>query len=147
MEILKVENRPCNFSECNNANNTIMDKRIINIIERAEEEFDYQYSMDDTLQEILDGAEDAILSEINYDIIRVCETNRHYDHISCSDEDLQYEADGQFLNMDESRNKYYRDYGDEYKQIEWYERTDDDYVLMERVVNHEGFVVALIAKL
>ena len=123
-----------------------MDNRIINIINRAEEEFDYEYSMDDSLQSIIDGAEDAILNGVDHDIIRECETNSHYDHVSYEDEDFSYEADGQFLNMDESRNKYYRFEDGTYKPIEWYERTDGDFVLMDRVLDNEGFIVALIAK-
>lgn len=123
-----------------------MDERIFNIINRAEEEFDYEYSMDDSLQSIIDGAEDAILNGVDYDIIRECETNSHYDHISYEDKDFSYEADGQFLNMDESLNKYYRFEDGAYKPIEWYERTDGDFVLMDRVLDNEGFIVALIAK-
>ena len=121
--------------------------RVFNIIERAETEFSYEYDMQDSLLDILGGAEDEIINNVDYDIIDECETNRHYNHISWADDyGFTFEAVGEFLSTDDRHNRYFRmDFGD-MVEIKWYDHKEGDYVLMDRVINSEGKVVALVAK-
>lgn len=125
-----------------------MKTRAFNIIERAASEFGYEYDMDDTLNEILDGAMNAITDAVDYDRIEVCERSRHYDHVSwMDDKDFQYEADGQFIRGDDSKNTYFRrDEKGDFQQIEWFEHNEDDYILMDTVIDTDGQVVWLICQ-
>jgi hypothetical protein len=57
-----------------------------------------------------------------------------------------YEADGQFLSGDERHNTYFRYNGNgEYEKIDWFEHDENDYVLMDYVIDTDGQKVALVS--
>lgn len=120
-------------------------KRVFNIINRAIN-LGYDVDLQDALIDILGEAE-AIILEADVDYISVCDASRHYDHISWSDgKGFTYEADGQYLSSDDSRNHYYRYQDGQYHEVPWYDHTEDDFVAMEHVVDTDGKHVLLIAK-
>lgn len=122
-------------------------KRTLNIIERAIEDFGLEVDMNDSMQDILDQAMNAIEDAVEYDYISECERNGHWDHISWNDGvGFELEADGQFLSSYEHDNKYYRYENGEYHQIPWYEHTDDDYVAVYDVLDTHGKRALLVAK-
>lgn len=122
--------------------------RFFNIIQRAENDFGYKYDLDDTLQDILNGAENAITEAAGCDRIEVCERGSHYNHISWNDgKGYQYEADGEFISSDDSKNAYFRrDENGEFCKVEWYEHNGEDYVLMDTVIDTEGQLVWLVCQ-
>lgn len=122
-------------------------KRTLNIIERAINDFGLEVDMNDSMQDILDQAMNAIEDAVEYDYISECERNRHWDHISWSDGNgLDLEVDGEFISSDERYNKYYRYENGEYREIKWYDHTDDDYVMVHDVIDTNGQRVRLVAK-
>lgn len=124
-----------------------MNKRVINIIERAINDFGLEVNMNDSMQDILDQAMNAIENAVEYDYISECERNRHWNHISWNDDNGFYlEADGEFISSDERYNVYYRYENGEYRKIEWWEHTDNDYVMVYDVIDSNGKRVILVAK-
>lgn len=127
---------------------TIM-KRTLNIISRAVEMYDFAPSMESTLADILGEAENIIIDNLD-DVDRVaeCIRSRHYDHIVWVDGDYTYEADGQFVNFQPRDNTYYRFDSEkrEFVKIPWYEATDGDYILMDKVFDADGRYTALVAE-
>ncbi len=124
-----------------------METRILNIIKRAVDEFGFHFVLEDTLQDIFCEAQNAIEENVDYDVVSVCERNRHYSHITWSDDHgFDLEADGEFISSDDSCNRYFRKVGDEFEEIDWFEHNDDDYVLMEFVLDTEGLRHALVCK-
>lgn len=122
-------------------------KRVFNIIERAIFEFGYEPDMSDSLEDIFCEAQNVIENNVEYDYISQCETSNHHEHIRWSDgRGFNYDADGYFLSSDDSRNTYFRYKGNgEYEQIDWFEHDDNDYVLMDFVIDTDGMKVALIS--
>lgn len=125
-----------------------MNTRIFNIIERAEKDFGYTYDMEDTLQDILDQAENTIRENVEYDRIDVCERGRHYDSIDWTDgKGYVLNACGEFISTDDSKNTYFRrDENGKFHKIEWFEHTEDDYILMDYDIDTDGQLVALISQ-
>lgn len=123
-------------------------KRTLNIIKRAVEDFGLEVDMQDSLQDIFDQAMNAIDEGTEFDYINECERSRHYDHISWSDgSGFEYEADGEFLSSDDSKNIYFRKSANgDYHKVAWYDHTEDDYVVMDHVIDTYGEKVALICK-
>ena len=122
-------------------------KRTLNIIERAINDFGLEVDMNDSLQNILDQAMNAIEKFVEYDYISECERSRHWDHISWNDMmGFDLEADGEFISGYEHDNRYYRYENGEYREIEWYDHTDDDYVMVYDVIDTDGLRVRLVAK-
>lgn len=122
-------------------------KRALNIIKRAINDFGLEVDMNDTMQDILDQAMNAIEDAVEYDYISECERSRHWDHICWDDgKDFVLEADGEFVSPYEHDNKYYRYENGEYHEIPWYEHTDGDYVMVYDVIDADGQRVRLIAK-
>ena len=122
-------------------------KRTLNIIERAINDFDLEVDMNDTMQDIFDQAMNAIEDAVEYDYISECERSSHWDHISWNDgEGFDLEADGEFISGDERRNVYYRYENGEYLEIDWFDHTDDDYVMVYDVIDTDGQRVRLVAK-
>ena len=121
-------------------------KRVFNIIERAINEFDMDVDMSDSLQDIFDQAQNTIDDNVEYDYISECESSNHHEHISWSDDKgFSYEADGQFLNGDERHNTYFRKGNGKYEKIAWFEHDENDYVLMDYVIDTDGQKVALVS--
>jgi hypothetical protein len=122
-------------------------KRVFNIIERAINEFDMDVDMSDSLQDIFDQAQNTIDDNVEYDYISECESSKHHEHISWSDDNgFSYEADGQFLSGDDRHNTYFRYNGNgEYEKIDWFEHDENDYVLMDYVIDTDGQKVALVS--
>lgn len=124
-----------------------MKTRAFNIIERAANEFGYEYDMNDSLQDILDEAMNVIEDNVEYDRLEVCERSAHYDHVSWSDgKGFDYEADGEFISSDDRNNEYVRESNGGYIGIDWFEHTADDYVVMCTVIDTDGQKVGLICK-
>lgn len=122
-------------------------KRTFNIIERAINDFSLEIDMNDSLQDILAQAMNAIEDGTEYDYVSECERSQHYDHISWSDgKGFSYEADGQFISGDDRNNHYFRYENGEYRGIDWFEHDENDYVLMDFVIDTNGQRVALICK-
>ena len=120
--------------------------RTLNIIRRAID-LGLQVDMNDSMQEVRDKAMNAIEDAVEYDYISECERNRHWDHISWNDgKGFDLEADGEFISSDERHNKYYRYEEGEYKEIDWFDHTDDDYVMVYDVLDTDGQRVRLVAK-
>ena len=122
-------------------------KRVFNIIERAINEFDMDVDMSDSLQDIFDQAQNTIDDNVEYDYISECESSNHHEHISWSDDKgFSYEADGQFLSGDDRHNTYFRyKCNGEYEKIAWFEHDENDYVLMDYVIDTDGQKVALVS--
>lgn len=123
-------------------------KRIFNIISRAIDEFGLTIDMDDTLQEIFDKAYNAIWEKTEYDYVSECERGSHYDFISWEDgHGYTHNASGEFISSDDKKNAYFRknDKG-EFNKIEWFDHTDDDYILMDYEIDTNGRKVALVCK-
>jgi len=125
-------------------------KKVFNTIERAEREFGFKVDMENSLQEVWEGAENCIRENVDYDYISVCETNKSYDYIYWNDgKGYTYEADGEFISGSDRNNTFFRkdDKGNFYK-IDWFERDENvqDYVLMEYVIDSDGLMVALVAE-
>lgn len=122
-------------------------KRVFNTIERAINEFNMDVDMSDNLQDIFDQAQDTIYDNVEYDYISECESSNYHEHISWSDDNgFSYEADGQFLSSDDSHNTYFRYKGNgEYEKIDWFEHDENDYVLMDTVIDTDGQKVALVS--
>lgn len=124
-----------------------MNNRVINIIARAFNDFGLKVDMNDSLQDIFEQAMNAIEDAVEYDYISECERNRHWDHISWNDRNgFELEADGVFISSDERHNVYYRFENGVYRQIEWWEVTEDDYVMVYDVIDSNGQRVGLVAK-
>ena len=122
-------------------------KRTFNIIERAVFDFSLEIDMNDSMQDIFDAAQNAIENGTEYDYISECERSRHYDHISWNDgKGFAYEADGQFISSDDRHNHYFRYENGEYREIEWFEHNENDYVLMDYVLDSDGQKVALVCR-
>ena len=120
--------------------------RTLNIIRRAID-LGLQVDMNDSVQEVRDKAMNTIEDAVEYDYISECERNRHWDHISWNDgKGFDLEADGEFISSDERHNKYYRYEEGEYKEIDWFDHTDDDYVMVYDVLDTDGQRVRLVAK-
>ena len=121
-------------------------QRVFNIIERAINEFDMDVDMSDSLQNIFDQAQNTIDDNVEYDYISECESSNYHEHISWSDDKgFSYEADGQFLSGDERHNTYFRKGNGEYEKIAWFEHDENDYVLMDYVIDTDGQKVALVS--
>ena len=103
--------------------------------------------MSDSLQDIFDQAQNTIDDNVEYDYISECESSNHHEHISWSDDKgFSYEADGQFLSGDERNNTYFRYKGNgEYEKIAWFDHDENDYVLMDYVIDTDGQKVALVS--
>lgn len=124
-----------------------METRVLNIIQRAVNEFDLHFTLEDTLQDIFDDALNTIEDNVDYDDIDICERNRHYTHVSWSDgKGFDCEADGEFISMDDSHNRYFRNVDGKWNEIEWFEHSEDDYVLMCFEIDTDGNKIALVAK-
>lgn len=122
-------------------------KRTLNIISRAINDFGLEVDMNDTMQEVLDQAMNTIEDAVEYDYISECERGTHYDHISWSDgKGFDLEADGEFISSDDRHNHYFRYENGEYKAIDWFEHTDDDYVMVHTVIDTDGRRALLVAK-
>lgn len=122
-------------------------KRTLNIISRAINDFGLEVDMNDSMQEILDQAMNTIEDAVEYDYISECERSRHWDHISWNDgKGFDLEADGEFISSDDRHNHYYRRENGEYKAIDWYDHTDDDYVMVHTVIDTDGRRALLVAK-
>lgn len=126
-----------------------MNSRIFNTILRAEKDYGYEYNIEDSLVDIWQGAENAIMEQDVPDYIEECESDNH-ETISWFDgKEFTYNASGEFISSDTSRNTYYRkDYtnGCTFHEIPWYEANEDDYVLMDKVIDTDGQLVFLVAK-
>ena len=122
-------------------------KRVLNIIERAVNEFEMKVDMEKSLQDTFDEAQNKIDWCVEYDYISMCESGNHHQHIWWSDgKGFTYEADGEFLSSDDRRNTYFRYKGNgEYEKIEWYDHDDNDYVLMDYAIDTDGMKVALVS--
>ena len=126
-------------------------ERMFNIINRAVKEFGYEFDVDDTLQEIWDGAENCLQHNIKYDRIEECEFDwkGRSQHLFWSD-DMGYTTDqtGDIITGEQRDWTWFRwdDDKREYVQIEWFNATEDDYVLADYQIDSEGQVVCLIAK-
>jgi len=122
-------------------------KRVFNTIERVINEFDMEVDMSDSLQDIFDQAQNVITYQVAYDYISECESSNHHEHISWNDDKgFSYEADGQFLSSDDSHNTYFRrNENGEYEKIGWFDHNDNDYVLMDTVIDTDGRKVALVS--
>lgn len=120
--------------------------RTLNIIRRAID-LGLQVDMNDSMQEVRDKAMNTIEDAVEFDYISECERSRHWDHISWNDgKGFDLEADGEFISSDERHNKYYRYEEGEYKEIDWFDHTDDDYVMVYDVLDTDGQRVRLVAK-
>lgn len=124
-----------------------MNNRVFNTIERAINDFGLEVDMSDSLQDIFDQAMNAIENAVEYDYISECERNRHWNHISWYDGNGFYlEVDGEFISSDERHNLYYRYENGKYREIEWYEHTNNDFVMVHDVIDSNGLRVRLVAK-
>ena len=123
-------------------------KRTLNIISRAINDFGLEVDMNDSMQDILDQAMNAIEDAVEYDYISECERSRHWDHISWNDgKGFDLEADGEFISSDDRHNRYFRkDDKGGFSEIAWYDHTDDDYVLMDMELDTDGMKAALVCK-
>lgn len=124
-------------------------KRILNIINRAVRDYDFQPDLNDTLQDIWDQAENCITENIgNPDRIEECETNKSYSHIWWEDgKGFSYEMEGELISSDRRNISWYRKNSDgTFHSIPWYKANDDDYALMDLVFDSDGQYVALVAK-
>lgn len=122
-------------------------KRTLNIIERAIEDFGLEVDMKDSMQDILDKAMNTIENAVEYDYISECERSTHWNHINWNDGyGFDLEADGEFISGNDRFNKYYRFENGEYKEIAWYDHTDDDYVMVYDVIDTYGKRALLVAK-
>lgn len=123
-------------------------KRTLNIIGRAVNDFDFEFDMNDSMQDVLDQASNVIMDNVEYDYISECESNKHYDHISWNDgKGLDFEADGEFICGEERNMKFFRkDIHDVFTEVAWYEHEKSDYILMDKIIDTDGKVVMLVAK-
>ena len=123
-------------------------KRVLNIIERAVDEFEMKVDMSDSVEDVFCQALNVIDEKVDYDYISECESSNHHEHISWSDDKgFTYQADGQLLSGDYRNNTYFRYKGNgEYEKIEWFEQEENDYVLMDYVIDTDGLKVALVSK-
>ena len=122
-------------------------KRVLNIIERAVNDFGMEVNMEKSLQDTFDMAQNKIDWCVEYDRIEVCETSNHHQHIRWDDgKGFFYEADGEFLSSDDRHNTFFRYKGNgEYEKIDWFDQTENDYVLMDYVIDTDGQKVALVS--
>lgn len=120
--------------------------RTLNIIRRAID-LGLQVDMNDSMQEVRDKAMNTIENAVEFDYISECERSRHWDHISWNDDKgFDLESDGEFISRDDRHNKYYRYENGEYHEIDWFDHTDDDYVMVYDVIDTDGLRVRLVAK-
>ena len=122
-------------------------KRTLNIIERAVNDFGLEVDMNDTMQDILDQAMNAIEDAVEYDYISECEVSGG--HLSWSDgKGFQLDADGQFMADDrEFWSCYRKNDNGEYEKIEWYEAKEGDYVVVYDVIDSDGLRALLVLEL
>ena len=124
-----------------------MEKRILSIIKRAVEEFDLHFTLEDSLQDVFDAAQNAIEENVDYDAIDVCERNKHYTHVSWSDDKGHVlEADGEFISTNDEYNRYFREVNGTWTEIDWFEHDDNDYILMAFEIDTDGQKIALVTK-
>lgn len=122
-------------------------KRTLNIISRAINDFGLEVDMNDSMQDVLDQAMNTIEDMVECDYISECERSAHWDHISWNDgKGFDLEADGEFISSDDRNNHYFRYENGEYKAIDWYDHTDDDYVMVYDVIDTDGRRAVLVAK-
>ena len=80
-------------------------KRVLNIIERAVDEFEMKVDMSDSVEDVFCQALNVIDEKVDYDYISECESSNHHEHISWSDDKgFTYQADGQLLSGDYRNN-------------------------------------------
>ena len=122
-------------------------KRVLNIIERAVSEFGMDVDMSDSMEDVFCNAMNTIEANVEYERIDVCDTSNHHEHVSWSDgKGYHYEADGFFISSDDRNNTYFRYKGNgEYEKIDWFEHDENDYVLMDVVLDTDGERVALVS--
>ena len=122
-------------------------RRVLNIIERAINEFGMEVDMSDSMESVFCQAMNTIESNVDYDYISECESSNHHEHISWSDgKGFCYENDGQFLSGNDRNNTYFRYKGNgEYERIDWFDHDENDYVLMDYVLDTDGKRVALVS--
>ena len=127
-------------------------ERIFNIINRAVKDFGYEFQVEDSLQDIWDGAEDCIRHSIDYDRIEECEFDwgGHWQHLIWAD-DMGYVADktGEFTSGEQKDMTWLR-YDEEKREftpIEWFRAdTEKDYVVVDYDIDSEGKLVCLVTK-
>lgn len=127
-------------------------ERIFNIINRAVKDFGYEFEVEDSLQEIWDGAEDCIRQNVDYDRIEECEFDwgGHWQHLTWTD-DMGYVTDktGEFTSG-EQRDMTWLRYDEEKREftpIEWFRAdTEKDYVVVDYDIDSEGQLVCLVTK-
>lgn len=122
-------------------------RRVLNIIERAINEFGMEVDMSDSMESVFCQAMNTIESNVDYDYISECESSNHHEHISWSDDKgFSYECDGQFLSGNDRNNTYFRYKGNgEFEKIDWFDHDENDYVLMDYVLDTNGNRVALVS--
>ncbi len=124
-----------------------METRVLNIIKRAVNEFDLHFNLEDTIEDVFCEAQNAIEDNVDYDGIAICERNNHYTHVSWSDgKDFDYDADGEFISTDDRYNRYFRNVDGTWTEVEWFEYDENDYILMDFVLDTDGNKIALVAK-
>lgn len=119
-------------------------KRTLNIIERAINDFGLEVDMNDSMQDILDQAMNAIEDAVEYDYISECEVSGG--HLSWNDgKGFQLEADGQFMADDrEFWSCYRKNDNGEYEKINWYEAKEGDFVAAYDVIDSDGLRALLV---
>lgn len=125
-------------------------QRVLNIINRAHEEFGMEVDLTKELQDIYSQATDLLLDSVDYDRIDECEISNTHKHIWWTDGmGFDYECDGDFFGAHADMLNWYR----KNEQGEFYEinYTDadlwsTDYVEVGRVLDSKGDVVLLLAK-
>lgn len=126
-------------------------KKALNIIKRAVDEFGYQVEPEMTFASILEECENVILANVDYDCVDECETNKQKNWIHYEDgEGFIYDCTGDFIQVGRDtetiHNTYFSRFQGMFFEIEWYDANEDSYILMDKVLNTEAEVVALIAK-
>lgn len=124
-------------------------KRALNILKRAVEDFNYEFKYEQTIEDVIDQAINCIEDNVDYDYVDFCEVSNHYQHYSWNDGcGLSIEMSGQLISSEDRANKYYRFNFETYKfdEIPWYQHSDDDYIVIDRVVNTFGKVALLLSR-
>lgn len=124
-------------------------ERTFNIINRANQEFNFMVDLNEDLATILGDASDILLDNIEYDRISVAEMSNSHSVLYWSDEMGYFlECSGDFLSGRSENFNWYRfnERTKDYDPIKWYDATENDYVEVHRAIDSKGDVVLLLAK-
>lgn len=127
---------------------------LLNKIQRAVTDFDFNPDSDDTLIEAEQKAENCIMENVDgFETYSIVETNNHYTYYTfVQDFGRMYQMSGELISGNEQENHYYiLDNQGNAQEIKWFEFDVCEsgttiYVQLDKVVDVYGKVCLLLAE-